>query len=59
MARLVRYPGPGCVVEFMQGNQPQIAYVAEEQSGKLHVLTHSRREANVPAARLLPWSGPA
>ncbi len=59
MTRLVRYPGPGCVVEFMQGNQPQLAYVVEEQSGKLRVLTQNRREAKLPASRLLPWSGPA
>ncbi|MEG6549975.1 ribonuclease catalytic domain-containing protein [Desulfocurvibacter africanus] len=59
MARLVRYPGPGCVVEFMQGNQPQLAYVVEEQSGRLRVLTQNRREAKLPASRLLPWSGPA
>lgn len=59
MARLVRYPGPGCVVEFMQGNQSQLAYVVEEQSGKLRVLTQNRREAKFPASRLLPWSGPA
>lgn len=59
MARLVRYPEAGCVVEFMQGNQPQLAYVVEEQSGKLRVLTQNRREAKLPAARLLPWSGPA
>jgi len=59
MARLVRYPGSGCIVEFMQGNQPQLAYVVEEQSGKLRVLTQNRREAKLPASRLLPWSGPA
>ena len=27
---LVQYPGAGCIVEFMQGNEPQIAWVMEE-----------------------------
>ena len=59
MSTLVSYPGPGCVVEFMQGNQPQTAYVLEEAGGKLRVFTASKREVKLPATRLLPWSGPA
>lgn len=56
---LVRYPGPGCIVEFLQGNKPQVAWVLEEQSGRYRVLTANRRESKLPASRLLPWSGPA
>lgn len=56
---LVRYPGVGCVVEFMQGNVPQIAWVLEEQSGRLRLLLPNRREMNLQAARLLPWIGPS
>ncbi|WP_461209842.1 ribonuclease catalytic domain-containing protein [Desulfocurvus sp. DL9XJH121] len=59
MSDLVRYPGAGCVVEFLQGNKPQIAWVLEEQSGRFRVLTANRRESKLPGARLLPWSGPA
>lgn len=59
MSDLVRYPGAGCIVEFMQGNKMQVAWVLEEQSGRYRVLTVNRRETKLPAARLLPWSGPA
>lgn len=56
---LVRYPGAGCIVEFLQGNKTQVAWVLEEQSGRYRVLTVNRRETKLPGARLLPWSGPA
>ncbi len=56
---LVRYPGAGCVIEFMQGNAPQIAWVLEEQSGRLRLLLPNRRETSLQAARVLPWPGPA
>ncbi|SKA95060.1 exoribonuclease-2 [Paucidesulfovibrio gracilis DSM 16080] len=52
------FPGPGCVVEFMQGNQPQLAWVQEENSGKLRALTVNKREVKLACARLLPWIGP-
>ena len=55
---LVRYPGAGCVVEFMQGNVPQIAWVLEEQNGRLRLLLPNRRETSIQAARILPWPGP-
>ena len=56
---LVRYPGAGCVVEFMQGNAPQIAWVLEEQNGRLRLLLPNRRETALQTARILPWPGPA
>lgn len=49
---------PGTVVEFMHGDQPQLAWVLEEASGKLRILTINKREMKLPAARLLPWHGP-
>nr|WP_321258099.1 ribonuclease catalytic domain-containing protein [uncultured Pseudodesulfovibrio sp.] len=49
---------PGTVVEFMHGDQPQLAWVLEEASGKLRLLTINKREMKLPAARLLPWCGP-
>ena len=55
---LVQYPGAGCIVEFMQGNAPQIAWVLEEQSGRLRLLLPNRRETAIQAARILPWAGP-
>ena len=56
---MIRFPGPGCVVEFMQGNRPQQAIVLEEQSGSLRLHTLARRETRMPLSRLLPWFGPA
>lgn len=56
---LVRYPGQGCVVEFMQGNAPQLAWVLEEQNGKLRLLLPNRRETSLAANRVLPWAGPS
>lgn len=55
----VRYPGPGCLVEFLQGNTPMQAIVLEDQGGRLRVYGVNRRESNLPASRLLPWSGPS
>ena len=49
---------PGTVVEFMHGDQPQLAWVLEDISGKLRIITINKREMKLPAARLLPWHGP-
>ncbi len=49
---------PGSVVEFLQDNEAHIAWVLEEAAGRLRLLTRTRREVKLPAARLLPWSGP-
>lgn len=49
---------PGTVVEFMHGDQPQLAWVLEEASGKLRIWTINKREMKMPAMRLLPWFGP-
>ncbi|WP_027185465.1 ribonuclease catalytic domain-containing protein [Desulfovibrio inopinatus] len=56
---LTHVPGPGTIVEFMQGNQPLLAIVVEESGGKLKLFTHTRRDAKLAAARLLPWAGPS
>lgn len=56
---MIQFPGPGCIVEFMQGNAPQIAWVLEEQGGRLRLLLPNRRETTLQSNRLLPWSGPA
>lgn len=54
----VLHPGPGCVVEFLHGNKPQLAIVVSESGGRLRLFTQHKRETNLPAARVLPWSGP-
>ena len=56
---MIRFPGPGCIVEYMQGNRAQPAIVLDEQSGSLRLYTFARRETKMPLARLLPWFGPA
>lgn len=56
---IVRCPSIGCIVELMHSNKPLLAWVLEEQNNRFRVLTINRREMKLPAARLLPWSGPA
>lgn len=54
----VHYPGPGCLVEFMQGNSPVQAIVLENQGDRLRLYGINKRETKLQAGRLLPWSGP-
>lgn len=56
---IVRHPASGCIVEFMHGNRPTLAWVLEEQSGRFRVLTINSRETKLPGARILPWTGPS
>ena len=58
-SHIVQNPGAGCIVEFMQGNEPQIAWVMEEQKGKLRLFLPNRRETTLSPSRILPWAGPA
>jgi exoribonuclease-2 len=56
--KLTGFIRPGCTVEFLQDNEAHIAWVLEESQGRLRLLTRSKREVKLPAARLLPWCGP-
>ncbi len=56
---LTAYPGPGCIVEFLQDNRAVQGFVLEAQAGKVRLLLANRRELSLPVARLLPWSGPS
>lgn len=58
-SHIVQNPSAGCIVEFMQGNEPQIAWVMEEQKGKLRLFLPNRRETTLSPSRILPWAGPA
>jgi exoribonuclease-2 len=51
-------PTPGCIVEFMQGNEPHMAWVEEASGEKLRLYTLNKRETKLTSARLLPWVGP-
>ncbi len=48
----------GCIVEFLQGNEVQTAWVMEDQGGRLRLFLPNRRETNMPSQRILPWAGP-
>ena len=58
-SHIVQNPSAGCIVEFMQGNEPQIAWVMEEQKGKLRLFLPNRRETTLSPSRILPWAGPS
>ena len=58
MSDCVRYPAPGCVVEYIEGNAVQVALITEEAGGRLRLLLPNRRETRLNASRLLPWLGP-
>lgn len=49
---------PGCVMEFLQDNQPIIAWVLDAQGARLRVFTAGQREMKLPVSRVLPWIGP-
>ncbi|MFZ5426505.1 MAG: ribonuclease catalytic domain-containing protein [Thermodesulfobacteriota bacterium] len=51
-------PTPGCIVEFLQGNEPHVAWVEEAAGDKLRLYTLNKRETKLSSSRLLPWSGP-
>ena len=55
---LVHFAGPGCVVEYLEGNAVQIALVTEEAGGRVRLFLPNRREARLQQTRLLPWLGP-
>lgn len=52
------YPSPGCICEYIEDNNTQIAIVLEESNGKLRLLLPGRRETKLSGSRLLPWLGP-
>ncbi|GAB6037279.1 ribonuclease catalytic domain-containing protein [Fundidesulfovibrio butyratiphilus] len=55
---LVTSVQPGCVVEFLQGNEAHLAWVEDVLGDKLRLFTLNKRESKLAASRLLPWSGP-
>jgi exoribonuclease-2 len=49
---------PGCIMEFLQDNQPVTAWVLDVQGPRLRVFTAGQRELKLPLSRVLPWIGP-
>lgn len=58
MADHVTFPGPGCIVECMQGNKPVLLWTLEAQNGAVRLFATGGRESKMNASRLLPWYGP-
>ena len=54
----ITFPGPGCIVECMQGNKPVQHWVLEAQGDSVRLLSAGRRESKLAVSRLLPWYGP-
>lgn len=54
----ITFPGPGCIVECMQGNKPVPHWVLESHNDAVRLLSPSRRESKLTLSRLLPWYGP-
>ncbi|MDR1242830.1 MAG: RNB domain-containing ribonuclease [Deltaproteobacteria bacterium] len=54
----VTFAGVGCVVELMQSGRPLLAWILEEESAQLRLVTINKREMKLAANRLLPWLGP-
>ncbi len=51
-------PQPGCIIEFLQDNQPVTAWILDVQGPRLRVFTAGQREMKLPLSRALPWLGP-
>ena len=49
---------PGCIMEFLQDNQPVTAWILDVQGARLRVFTSGQRELKLPLSRVLPWTGP-
>lgn len=58
MSSISKSPTPGCIVEYLQNNQPVIAWVTEVQNQKARLVNINKREVKLPLARVLPWTGP-
>lgn len=49
---------PGAIVEYLQNNQPTLAWVMEVQISRVRVLNINQREVKLAVSRILPWPGP-
>ncbi len=49
---------PGQIVEYLQNNQPVVAWVCEVQSTRVRALNINQRDIKLPRSRVLPWIGP-
>ncbi|NLY40233.1 MAG: RNB domain-containing ribonuclease [Desulfovibrionales bacterium] len=49
---------PGCIIEFLQDNQPVSAWILDVQTPRVRVFTTGQRELKLPMSRILPWTGP-
>lgn len=48
----------GCIIEFLQDNQPVVAWILDVQPPRVRVFTAGQRELKLPISRIVPWTGP-
>jgi len=48
----------GQVIEYLQNNQPLVAWILEVQPSRVRALNVNQREIKLARSRLLPWTGP-
>ncbi|MFO8033447.1 MAG: ribonuclease catalytic domain-containing protein [Desulfohalobiaceae bacterium] len=58
MSNTQQYLEPGCILEYMQENQPILACILENTHKQVRVLNINKRLLKLPQARILPWAGP-
>ena len=49
---------PGLIIEYLQNNQPVLAWIMEVQNSRVRALNINQREVKLPLSRILPWEGP-
>jgi exoribonuclease II len=49
---------PGLIIEYLQNNQPILAWVMEVQGARARALNINQREVKLAVSRILPWTGP-
>lgn len=50
---------PGLIIEYLQNNQPTLAFVQEAQGSRIRALNINQREIKLARPRILSWTGPA
>ncbi|MFN2268238.1 MAG: ribonuclease catalytic domain-containing protein [Desulfonatronovibrio sp.] len=50
---------PGLIIEYLQNNQPTLAFVEEAQGSRIRALNINQREIKLALSRILSWTGPA
>ncbi len=49
----------GSLVEYLQDNQPVLAWILEGDTKHIRILNINKRILKLPISRILPWTGPS